>query len=194
MSNWHTLAAWSTEVSVEVLRFKIRRFWFLAWNHNTNNLSLAIPYFFMIFACFPRLENSITSQNSQIVKFCLTVTVILVTSLCWWLYDGDWFKMLVAESLCWWLFSLCWWFSQCIKSVTNILNRSPSSQTCHQYIWSPTSVTNIDVTCLSQTVWHSAFTFIQWTFVLITKYIPTNIFHTFFNIKNISLIHGKLVR
>ena len=26
------------------------------------------------------------------------------------------------------------------------LNRSPTSQTCHQQIWSPTSVTNIDVT------------------------------------------------
>ena len=74
------------------------------------------------------------------------VTVMLVISLCWWLYDGDWFEMLVAESLCWRLFSLCWWFSQCIKSVTNILNRSPTSQTCHQHIWSPTSVTNIDVT------------------------------------------------
>ena len=54
--------------------------------------------------------------------------------------------MLVTESLCWRLFSLCWWFSQCIKSITNILNRSPASQTCHQHIWSPTSVTNIVVT------------------------------------------------
>ena len=27
-----------------------------------------------------------------------------------------------------------------------MLNRSPISQTCHQHIWSPTSVTNIDVT------------------------------------------------
>ena len=34
---------------------------------------------------------------------------------------------------------------QCIKSVTNILNRT-TSQTCHQHIWSPTSVTNINVT------------------------------------------------
>ena len=28
------------------------------------------------------------------------VTVMLVTSLCWWLNDGDWFQMLVADSLC----------------------------------------------------------------------------------------------
>ena len=72
--------------------------------------------------------------------------VMLVTTWCWWFYDSDRFKMLVTESLCWRLFSLCWWFSQCIKSVTNILNWSPTSHTCHQHIWSPTSVTNIDVT------------------------------------------------
>ena len=29
---------------------------------------------------------------------------------------------------------------------SNVLNRSPTSQTCHQHIWSSTSVTNIDVT------------------------------------------------
>ena len=54
---------------------------------------------------------------------------MLVTSLCWWLYDGDGFEMLVAESVCWRLLSLCWWFFQCIKSVTNILNRSSTSET-----------------------------------------------------------------
>ena len=74
------------------------------------------------------------------------VTVMLVTSLCWWLYDGDRFEMLVAESSYWQLFSLRSLCFQCIKSVTNILNRSPTSQNCHQHIWSPTSVTNIDVT------------------------------------------------
>ena len=54
--------------------------------------------------------------------------------------------MLLAEPLCWRICSLFWWFSQCIKSVTNILNRSPTSQTGHQHNWSPTSVTDIDVT------------------------------------------------
>ena len=56
---------------------------------------------------------------------------MLVTSLCWRLSDGDWFQMLMA------LFSFCDFF--------NVLNRSPTFQTCHQYIWSPTSVTNIDI-------------------------------------------------
>ena len=54
------------------------------------------------------------------------MTVMLVTSLCWWLYDGDWLRY-------WRLLSLCWWFSRCIKSVTNIVNRSPTSQTCHRH-------------------------------------------------------------
>ena len=64
----------------------------------------------------------------------IVMFVMIVTDLrCWWQnhYVGDFFR--------------CWWFSQCIKSVTNILNRSPTSQTCHQHIWSPTSVANIDV-------------------------------------------------
>ena len=56
-----------------------------------------------------------------------------------WLYDGDKFQMLVTESL-------CWWFSLCNNSDISILNRSPTSQTCHQHIWSPTSVINIDIT------------------------------------------------
>ena len=68
---------------------------------------------------------------------------MLVTSLYWWLYDGDRFEMSVAESLCWRLFSLCWWITN--GDFLNVLNRSPTSQTCHQHIWSQTSVSNIDV-------------------------------------------------
>ena len=80
---------------------------------------------------------------------------MLVTSLCWWLYDGDWFQTLAAESLCWRLFSLCWRFSQCKKLVTNISN-------FHQYIWSPTSVTNIDAT--KMIAWSENFDYVlQWT-------------------------------
>jgi len=78
---------------------------------------------------------------------------------CWWhLYVGDF--MIVSDLRCWWqnhyvgptiwrLFSIFWWFPQCIKSVTNILNPSPTTQTCHQNICSPTcAVTNIDVTSI----------------------------------------------
>ena len=43
----------------------------------------------------------------------------------------------------WWLISDV--SDRIIILVTNILNRSPTSQTCHQHIWSPTSVTNIDL-------------------------------------------------
>ena len=37
-------------------------------------------------------------------------------------------------------------FFRYVGDFLNVLNRSPTSQTCHQHIWSPTSVTNIDVT------------------------------------------------
>ena len=76
----------------------------------------------------------------------LWVTVMLVTSLCWWLYDGDWFEMLVAESLCWRLFSLCWDLinvkigHQHPESVTNISNLSPThlvSNIRHQHRCNP---------------------------------------------------------
>ena len=69
---------------------------------------------------------------------------------CWWhRYVGGF--MMVTDFRCWWqnhfcvfwLFLLCWWFF-------NVLNWSPTSQTCHQHIWSPTSVINIVVT----TRWH----------------------------------------
>ena len=46
---------------------------------------------------------------------------------CWWLYDGDRFKMSVTESLCCRLFSLCWWFF-------NALDRSPTYLIGHQYL------------------------------------------------------------
>ena len=52
---------------------------------------------------------------------------MLVTSLCWWLYDGDWFQMLVAESLCWRL-------SRYVDDSLNVLNRSPTSWIGHQHL------------------------------------------------------------
>ena len=75
---------------------------------------------------------------------------MLVTSLCWWLYDSDRFEILVAELLCWRLFSLCWWFFQCIKSVTNIFNWSPThlvSKIRHQHQCDHSTTPNFD--CLS---------------------------------------------
>ena len=41
---------------------------------------------------------------------------------------GDWYWMFVPNSWCWWR------------------NLSPTSKSCHQHIWSPTSITNIDET------------------------------------------------
>ena len=49
-----------------------------------------------------------------------------MTTVCWRFYIADRLKLLVTESLCWQLVSLCWWFFQCIQSVTNVLNLSPT--------------------------------------------------------------------
>ena len=66
--------------------------------------------------------------------------------------DGD-IEMMVIDLRCWWR-----WYhyvvdffryvsdTLTIKLVTNILNRSSTSQPCHQHIWSQTSVTNTHVT------------------------------------------------
>ena len=64
-------------------------------------------------------------NNAGKLNFNL-VTVMLVTSLFWWLYDGDWFENLMTKSFCWQLCSLCWWFPQWMKSITNISNLSPT--------------------------------------------------------------------
>ena len=55
---------------------------------------------------------------------------------------------------CWWhrylgdiimLMTLWWWLISDVGDFLNVLNCSPTSQTSNQYIWSLTSVTNIDV-------------------------------------------------
>ena len=91
-------------------------------------------------------------KHNHCVLFCFLIgkppsqNVLLkrVTSLCWWLNDGDNFKMLTFKSvtniiICQNVMlvpnSRCWW-----------RDFSPTSKSCHQHIWSPTPVTNIDVT------------------------------------------------
>ena len=56
------------------------------------------------------------------VHFELMVTVMLVTRSCWWLYDGDTLKMLVAYDDTLYKKNR----SNNLKSVTNISNLSPT--------------------------------------------------------------------
>ena len=63
-----------------------------------------------------------------------------------------WWEKRPYYDLKYWLHR-CWWqnhyvidFFRYVGDSLNVLNRSPTSQTWHQHIWSPTSVTNIDVT------------------------------------------------
>ena len=58
----------------------------------------------------------------------------------------------IWKSIWWWQWF--WWhryvgdFFRYVCDLSNVLNRPQTSQTCHQHIWSPTSVTNINVTHL----------------------------------------------
>ena len=54
--------------------------------------------------------------------------------------------MMVTDFKSWWQNHNIGDFFRYVGEFLNVLNRSPTSQTCHQHIWSPTSVTNIDVT------------------------------------------------
>ena len=55
-------------------------------------------------------------------------------------------------------------FFRYVGDLLNVLNRSPTSLTCHQHIQAPTSVTNIDVTEIS-------FANIRNTVVMLVKYV-----------------------
>ena len=68
----------------------------------------------------------------------------MLVTLWWWLITDvdDKIIMLVTFFVMLVIFSM--------YLIANILNRSPTSQTCHQHILSPTSVINIDITNLNQ--------------------------------------------
>ena len=54
--------------------------------------------------------------------------------------------MMVTDFGCWWQNQYVGDFVRYVGDFLYVLNRSPTSKTCHQHIWSPTSVTNVDVT------------------------------------------------
>ena len=53
--------------------------------------------------------------------------------------------MMVTDLRCWWRNHFVGDFFRYVGDFFNISNRSPISQICHQDIWSPTCVTNINV-------------------------------------------------
>ena len=53
--------------------------------------------------------------------------------------------MLVTDFRRWWTNHYTGDFFRYVGDFLNVFNRSPTSQTCHQHIWSRTSVTDIDV-------------------------------------------------
>ena len=107
---------------------------------------------------------------------------------CWWQrYVGDF--MMVTDSRCWWQNNYVGDFFRCVGDFLNVLNRSPTSQTCHQHTWSPTSVTNIDVTVNSFTGQIDRFS----GSTLGTKRTLKHIFLSFFLLARIGLSTHKTV-
>jgi len=80
----------------------------------------------IIFVIFPQKWQFLNFLGIQPINGLFgSVTVMLMTSLCWWLYDGDWFQILVAE---------CWRFFRYVGDFLNVLNRSPNlSHICHTF-------------------------------------------------------------
>ena len=82
--------------------------------------SVFYPTIIIFYVCpifiYVLFDQSLSMASSLLSGPVRMVTVMLVTSLCWWLDDCDHFKML-----------------------------SPTSKSCHQHIWFPTSVTNMNV-------------------------------------------------
>ena len=111
--------------------------------HRTRKLEFAIDENFWLIFVFSQsimkfniffISGETRIFRIKLLKHFFSVTVILVTSICWRLNDNGNFKILATASLC-----LCWWI-QCEKSVTN-MSKLSSSQTVsnirHQYWYTP---------------------------------------------------------
>ena len=92
-------------------------------------------------------SNKLLITYTKCIKKCKSMTHRLFSvsksrlQSCWWqcrvmLATLWWWRFKVMELLCLRRFELCWW-------RLNVLNRSPTFQSCHQDISSPVSVTNI---------------------------------------------------
>ena len=65
-------------------------------------------------------------------------------------------------------------FFRYVGDFLNVLNRSPTSQSCLQHIWSPTSVTNIDVTQVYASLRCAQIVIIK---IILTGVIPHRLCH-----------------
>jgi len=114
-----------------------------------------------------------------------SVTVMLVTTLCWLFYDGNRFKILVTESC-------VGDFFRYVGDFFNALNRSPTSQTWHQHFLSPKSVTNIDYTASIDWCLKLMLTWLQ---PITERLASSNLKVTYFSgprkIENRSVFQGK---
>ena len=102
------------------------------------NLYEFVIYFFILLLFLRWRRNMffeiLVTDFSDVFLTDIDVSYNLISVTLWIIdYDGDRFRILVAESLCWRLFSF-------VGKIFNVFNRSPISQKCHQHFWSLTSV------------------------------------------------------
>ena len=128
---------------------------FVAFSNPDRRDECNTPYQYKIYQNYFSDSESLESRLSIISRWSSELQVVfgdsdigdivMLVTLWWWLIRDVGGRIIMLATF----FLLCWRFSQCIKSVTNVLNRSPTSQTCHQHKLSPTSGTNIDVAKLA---------------------------------------------
>ena len=92
--------------------------------------------------------------------------------------------MMVTYFRCWWQNHYVGDFFRYVGDFLNILNRSLTSQTCHQHIWSPTSITNIDVTiyCKASCPMITSINLFQLMHLLFRCFDNRNLYFLFINI------------
>ena len=132
-------------------------------------LSLNLSYLILFdVQCFWKGKINFCYQKCTGLGLMLTrVTVMLVTTLCWWFYDGEPFKMLMTKSFCCRFFGRSVIFSiHLIRDHHNVECRN--FRTCHQYFLSPTSVTNINLKhCIILKTLRRNFPVIAWSIFMI---------------------------
>ena len=76
-------------------------------------------------------------EGNCFIRFCRQ-------QLCWWHRYVD--DLMMTDMRCWWQNHYVGDFFRYVSDFVNVLNQLLTSETSHQHVRSPTSVTNIDVT------------------------------------------------
>ena len=143
---------------LQIVTYKLWLIIYEAWDRK----GLSVTETFFLIKLDPSKNVNFSRKSFKMID--LTVIVMLLSITYWHFYVGD-FTM-VTDLRCWWQNHYFGDFFRYVGDFLNVLNRSPTSQTCHQHIWSLTSVTNINViptsrlslrSCLGSYMWSLTF-------------------------------------